>query len=532
MLILDLFLQRGKLLRKQHKLMVKQVRVAEGKSQNTITMADTQNPPPYVCNNIMKQMPAKEIELEGRYTLSKTPEKGQKILYPSLTREEEDSEYDNETEEKEEQTGYHRAVAKKIRDMEKKGAELIIGPETTRTLRSAKAKDKTPVKDRVEWDPIDGEPKWVETPGAQKVKFMKTDKSNTHAKATKTTGVNVNRVQEKGHLRGRLTLQTDMNKDLEETMEEPEKMEDTEEEEREDEEPQTSQMQPLIAKGRQIYYQPFPNVDIDILISKLPRLEAGANKWILILANLCEGKILSLGDIKAILARTVGVLEMYNIFESAELANVARTQTHDADFFNNYKEDIWQELRRRYPLRISIDSISLGTLNDTDDPMAFIHQARREWITETGNMPEVDNVHSSMFRRKIIQALPGPIQDKLLDTVGIFNMTFEMFTDNVTHVIQRYREQKQKLAKQDGEAIRKLTQLQIQDKQDEKKRIQAVMTMQPQQQTVTNNPNNEGRRFQGPAPYRPGGQFRPEGSQPRRRNDIRCINCEKKGPLC
>lgn len=63
---------------------------------------------------------------------------------------------------------------------------------------------------------------------------------------------------------------------------------------------------PLIIEGGRIKYTPWQNQDLEGLVKELPSMHTGAAKWIREFEDKTQGKKLALGDLKAILARTLG----------------------------------------------------------------------------------------------------------------------------------------------------------------------------------------------------------------------------------
>ena len=64
---------------------------------------------------------------------------------------------------------------------------------------------------------------------------------------------------------------------------------------------------PILIKGDQGHYIPWATQDLEGLVVHLPDLHEGAGKWIRIFEDYTMGKLLSVGDIKALLARVTSV---------------------------------------------------------------------------------------------------------------------------------------------------------------------------------------------------------------------------------
>ncbi len=72
---------------------------------------------------------------------------------------------------------------------------------------------------------------------------------------------------------------------------------------------------PILIKGTQGQYVPWATQDLDGLVTRLPDIHEGAGKWIKMFEEETMGKLLAVGDIKALLAKTIGGAKMKEILQ-------------------------------------------------------------------------------------------------------------------------------------------------------------------------------------------------------------------------
>ncbi len=86
---------------------------------------------------------------------------------------------------------------------------------------------------------------------------------------------------------------------------------------------------------------------------------------------------------------------------------------------------------------------------------------------------------------------------KLEDVVGLNSKTHKEFRDHVVHAVEQYRRQESKVKNQEKELQRKLTQLQLEELLNKKKKVQAV---QKEDQSAVMAPVNTSVPVNPPAP--------------------------------
>lgn len=245
---------------------------------------------------------------------------------------------------------------------------------------------------------------------------------------------------------------------------------------------------PILIKGTQGQYVPWATQDLEGLVSRLPDIHEGAGKWIRVFEEETMGKLLAVGDIKALLARVIGGTKMEEILEASELDRAVNSFLMDGTVFDMYRPAVWQTLRHEYPTKIDPKALKGEELGDSESPFAYVQRQLKRWKQETEGNPEGDPLMATLFRNAIVDAMPQPVKSKLEDVVGLNSKTHKEFCDHVTHAVEQYRKNEQKLKNQEKDMQRKLTQLQLEQlTSSHKKKIQATVQKKEasEQMTVT-----------------------------------------------
>ncbi|KAE8277326.1 hypothetical protein D5F01_LYC24787 [Larimichthys crocea] len=127
--------------------------------------------------------------------------------------------------------------------------------------------------------------------------------------------------------------------------------------------------------------------------------------------------MLSIGDIKAVWARTIGIPAMENILRSNGNAWMIDPNA-DGTEFNLSRTALWASLRKEYPIQVDLKALKSEPLTDTENPAAYISRQLKRWKQETEEDPENSLRLTKIFRNSIIEAMPGPVKSRLEDVVG------------------------------------------------------------------------------------------------------------------
>ncbi|XP_048867288.1 uncharacterized protein LOC125740343 [Brienomyrus brachyistius] len=169
---------------------------------------------------------------------------------------------------------------------------------------------------------------------------------------------------------------------------------------------------PLMVKGAQTQYVPWAGQDLEGLLLRLPVLAEGAGKWIKALEEETMGRLLAIGDIKAVMARALGVDAMERLLRSSGLAAATGTPLNDACPFGGYRANLWHQLRLMFPPRLSVVEMKVEPIKEGESPAAYLQAQEKRWRTETEQ--DLQNpAFRGLYRRALQDALPKPVRTRL-----------------------------------------------------------------------------------------------------------------------
>ncbi len=121
---------------------------------------------------------------------------------------------------------------------------------------------------------------------------------------------------------------------------------------------------PILIKGARGQYVPWASQDLEGLVTRLPDIHEGAGRWIKVFEEETMGKLLAVGDIKALLAKTIGGAKMEEILQTSNLNRAVDSHYMDGTVFDAYHPAVWQALRAEYPIRLDPKSLKGKQLLD------------------------------------------------------------------------------------------------------------------------------------------------------------------------
>ncbi len=254
---------------------------------------------------------------------------------------------------------------------------------------------------------------------------------------------------------------------------------------------------PILIKQGYGQYIPWAGQDLDTLVSRLPDIHEGAGKWIRTFEEETVGKLLALGDIKALLAKCLGASKMNDILKQSSLLQAVDKPQEDGISFDKHRHNIWMTLRAEYPMQTDPGFLKREPMEETENPITYIQKQLRRWKEELERDPEKDKILTALFRTAIVEAMPSTVKVKLEDVVGLNSKSHKEFRDHVVHAVEQYRRQKLKVKDQEKELQRKLYQMQLDELLNKKKKVQAV---QKEDQSAVMAPVNTSVLVNPPAP--------------------------------
>ncbi len=168
---------------------------------------------------------------------------------------------------------------------------------------------------------------------------------------------------------------------------------------------------PILIKGAQGQYVPWASQDLEGLVTRLPDIHEGAGKWIKVFEEETMGKLLAVGDIKALLAKTIGGAKMEEILQTSNLNRAVDSHYMDGTVLMHTV----QQCGRHCVLSTRSDSKSLKgeQLLDIENPITYVQRQLKRWKQETEGNPEGDPLMTTLFRNAVIDAMPQAVKQSL-----------------------------------------------------------------------------------------------------------------------
>ncbi|KAK5914837.1 hypothetical protein CesoFtcFv8_000485 [Champsocephalus esox] len=192
---------------------------------------------------------------------------------------------------------------------------------------------------------------------------------------------------------------------------------------------------PLIAAGRRGFqYQPWTHRDMEALVSKLPPLTKGGQKWVNDLERYTAQDHLCLGDMRALLGRIEGRLEVRAIDSEANCTN-----DPDDTPFNYIRSNYWAAIRHIYPTTRSLHALNSLRKGTEEEMHAFLKRCEGVWEDYTGERHDVSPAVVMLWKNAVIKALPRSVQADLGDVVGLVAKPIEEWRLHLIHHDMKYQ---------------------------------------------------------------------------------------------
>ncbi|XP_014879953.1 uncharacterized protein LOC106941426, partial [Poecilia latipinna] len=189
-----------------------------------------------------------------------------------------------------------------------------------------------------------------------------------------------------------------------------------------------SKQLPIILKGDIAQYLPFASMDLVGLVSRLPDIHNGAGRWIRALEEETVGKILALGDIKAILAKVVGIPTMQNILKDHPWMLQERA---DGIELNACRTMIWAALRAEFPNKVDPKNMKAEPIGDSENPASYVARQLRRWNEVMEFDVDEYPMIAGVLRKSLVDVMPEPVRTKLEEVVALMSIPHKEFRDHV-----------------------------------------------------------------------------------------------------
>ncbi|KAK5916021.1 hypothetical protein CesoFtcFv8_001561 [Champsocephalus esox] len=201
---------------------------------------------------------------------------------------------------------------------------------------------------------------------------------------------------------------------------------------------------------------------MEALVSKLPPLTKGGQKWVNDLERYTAQDHLCLGDMRALLGRIEGRLEVRAIDSEANCTN-----DPDDTPFNYIRSNYWAAIRHIYPTTRSLHALSTLKKEPGENMHAFLKKCEEVWEACTGERHDLSPAIEMVWKNSVIKALPLAVQARLEEVVGLDNKPAEQWRQHLIHHDNRHQAEKTGLDEDDKIQARRLVKLQIAEKDTE-----------------------------------------------------------------
>lgn len=119
--------------------------------------------------------------------------------------------------------------------------------------------------------------------------------------------------------------------------------------------------------------------------------------------------------------------------------------------------------------------------------MVYYQRIKRRWQMETNSNPDRDPLHTTMFRRVLLEGLPHPVKSRFHNVVGLTYKPEAEFREHLTHAIEKHRREESMQKDQEKEVLRKVAQLQLSELTaglKNKRKVQAAVIDTEKEQRV------------------------------------------------
>ncbi|XP_037304811.2 uncharacterized protein LOC119194658 [Pungitius pungitius] len=236
----------------------------------------------------------------------------------------------------------------------------------------------------------------------------------------------------------------------------------------------------LVRNTGQTGYVPWGHRDLETLVASLPPLKRGANLWVRRMEELTANDRLSLGEVRALLVRAEGTAKLAQVEAMADTAHRA-----DADSFNSHRGRFWQALRDIWPTKLDTSALIGMEKKAGEEMYLYLQRAEEGWHEHTGGRHDRDEGTTWLWRRRVQEGLPQPVQAALKEVVGLGDMEDAMWRAHLVHHDQRHWAKKASSEEEIRMLTLQLLRLQVaqanEKKQEAKMQKRATEAKAPQQ---------------------------------------------------
>ncbi|XP_077954034.1 uncharacterized protein LOC144391286 [Gasterosteus aculeatus] len=214
---------------------------------------------------------------------------------------------------------------------------------------------------------------------------------------------------------------------------------------------------PLLRKANgQSEFVPWSHRDMEALEKGLPPLGEGANPWILLFEKYTIEDKLGLGDMRALIARLEGTVNL-----RALEARAGTTNQEDEAPFDKVRGVFWATMRNIWPTKPSMSILMGLSMKQGEDISQYVRRAETEWHLATGGRHDNNKSTAVIWRHTVQQGLPQAVQTALEGVVGLDNMDESTWRDHLTHFYKIQRAAETRRQEELGTMTHRLLKIQL-----------------------------------------------------------------------
>lgn len=184
--------------------------------------------------------------------------------------------------------------------------------------------------------------------------------------------------------------------------------------------------------GGALQNKPWKLNDLTGLRAELPPLPNGAGPWLSAFQALTTGTVVAMGDIRSILAASVGIPALMAIEQTAGTADVEDGVPFTAAAF-------CAALRTHFPIRTAaLAGFSQPWKEDgSNTPVAWLHRAVQTWVQPTGEQPGDGTPACVMLKEKLLNNVPPPVKTQILENPLLAGASWVQWSQRLTTLLQK-----------------------------------------------------------------------------------------------
>lgn len=234
---------------------------------------------------------------------------------------------------------------------------------------------------------------------------------------------------------------------------------------------------PLLTVGTQQQYKPWGHSDMNAVLSKLPDISRGGQRWLTKLTLLTHGTDLAVGDLRALLGAIMSKTKMAQIEEEAYI-----TDSDNEESLLKHITSLSRALTKLYPTpKVTYQSIRFK-IKPGESASAYLHRYETEWEDQTGENPDASSLCQEFYRQAVIKGVPGSAAIAIENSPDMSGGEGELWVRHFIHHVDKTMERQGKEESEVEKLKTQLLKMQIEAEKDKNKK----KGKEPQQMIMQN----------------------------------------------